>query len=371
MAYCLAGADCIDVAADPAVIAAAVDAIETGVILGQEAQKRGNRDRFGRRGIPRPLLMVSLNDGEDPHFRKAEFNPEKCPPDCPRPCETICPAQAIAFPRSELNRLPQLGDSSFKTTQNSPEFQSAGVIEERCYGCGRCLPVCPIGQIVTRSYVSTPTAVAPSVLSKGVNAVEIHTQVGRIEDFKRLWSAIAPSVDQLKVVAISCPDGENLIDYLWAIYQAIAPLPCAVIWQTDGRPMSGDIGIGTTRAAIKLGQKVLEAGLPGFVQLAGGTNQHTVSKLKSMGLLRGSQVNALDNHSNSFLSGVAYGSYARVLLSPILERVEQHRGENFLGTYALEDCPDLLWEAVDLAYSLVSEIKFDLQLQNNTNNTKL
>ncbi|MCT7972226.1 circadian clock protein LdpA [Laspinema olomoucense] len=371
LAYCLAGADCIDVAADPAVIAAAVEAIEKGVSLGQAAQKRGSRHHFPNRGVPRPLLMVSLNDGEDPHFRKAEFNPEKCPPDCPRPCESICPAQAIAFPQLALNIQPKPGDLSFKTTQNSPQFQqSAGVIEERCYGCGRCLPVCPIGQIVTRSYVSTPTAIAPSVLSKGVNAVEIHTQVGRIEDFKRLWSAVAPSVNQLKVVAISCPDGENLIDYLWTIYHAISPVPCALIWQTDGRPMSGDIGIGTTRAAIKLGQKVLAAGLPGFVQLAGGTNQHTVSKLKSMGLLRQGRVNRIDNQADSYLSGVAYGSYARVLLSPILERLEQQQGESFFGSYALEDCPDLLWQAVSLADSLVSELKFGLQLQNNTNNTR-
>ncbi|HBL14799.1 MAG TPA: 4Fe-4S ferredoxin, partial [Cyanobacteria bacterium UBA11162] len=56
-------------------------------------------------------------------------------------------------------------------------------------------------------------------------------------------------------------------------------------WQTDGRPMSGDIGIGATRAAVKLAQKVLAAGLPGYVQLAGGTNHHTVSKLKTLGLL--------------------------------------------------------------------------------------
>lgn len=369
LAYCLAGADCIDVAADPAVIAAAHEAIEKGVSLRQAAQQRGSRHHFAKRDLPRPLLMVSLNDGEDPHFRKAEFNPENCPPDCPRPCESICPAQAIAFPPSDFNIQPKPGNSSFQTTQNSPEFQSAGVLEDRCYGCGRCLPVCPIGQIVARSYVSTPTAIAPSVLSKGVNALEIHTQVGRIEDFKRLWSAISPSLNQLKLVAISCPDGENLIDYLWAIYHAISPLPCALIWQTDGRPMSGDIGIGTTRAAIKLGQKVLAAGLPGFVQLAGGTNQHTVSKLKSMGLLRQSRVNPADYPADSFLSGVAYGSYARVLLSPILEQVEQQQGETFSGSYALENSPDLLWKAVDLAHSLVSEIKFGLQLQNTTNNT--
>jgi Fe-S-cluster-containing hydrogenase component 2 len=76
LAYTLAGADCIDVAADPAVIAAALDALQVASELGGEAQARG----FGFRS--RPLLMVSLNDGEDPHFRKAEFNPELCPADC-------------------------------------------------------------------------------------------------------------------------------------------------------------------------------------------------------------------------------------------------------------------------------------------------
>jgi hypothetical protein len=69
LAYTLAGADCIDVAADPAVIASALDALQVATELGEEAQVRG----FGF--SHRPLLMVSLNDGEDPHFRKAEFDP--------------------------------------------------------------------------------------------------------------------------------------------------------------------------------------------------------------------------------------------------------------------------------------------------------
>jgi hypothetical protein len=123
-------------------------------------------------------------------------------------------------------------------------------------------------------------------MSTGVDAVEIHTQVGRLTEFKRLWQAISPWADRLKVVAISCPDGENLTDYLHALYDLIAPINSALIWQTDGRPMSGDIGDGTTHAAVKLAQKVLAAKLPGYVQLAGGTNSYTVAKLKAMGLLR-------------------------------------------------------------------------------------
>lgn len=307
LAYALAGADCVDVAADPAVIHAAKEGLTAAAGLGC--------DRL-------PWLMVSLNDGEDPHFRKAVFDPARCPADCPRPCETICPAQAITFDR------PTEGYSG----------GYSGVIESRCYGCGRCLPLCPIQHITTQSTTITPEMI-PSLLAQ-VDALEIHTQVGRLAEFRQLWRAIAPVVHRLKLVAISCPDGDGLIDYLRSLYQHISPedspLPCPLIWQTDGRPMSGDIGAGATRATVKLGQKVLAAGLPGYVQLAGGTNHHTVPKLRALGLLsEGSTLgDARRDRSadraedlpqpaaSTFIAGVAYGSYARVLLSPILDQLD-------------------------------------------------
>lgn len=346
LAYTLAGADCIDVAADPAAVAAAKEALQ----VASEIQARTQNRRFGGKGLP--WLMVSLNDGEDPHFRKAEFNPAECPVDCWRPCEKICPAEAIVF--------------------ESAGRGFSGVIDQQCYGCGRCLPVCPSQLIYTRSYVSAPGAIAPLILQSGADALEIHTQVGREADFARLWSSIAPWVGQLKVIAISCPDGDGLIDYLRTLYQIISPLPCPLIWQTDGRPMSGDIGIGTTRAAVKLGQKVLAAQLPGYVQLAGGTNAHTVSKLRASGLMREHGKN-LSIPDAPVIAGIAYGSYARVLLSPVLEQLETMQIDRALviPTIAqpatagaqtprhtqLEAVPELLWEAVSLARSLVSQLK--------------
>jgi Fe-S-cluster-containing hydrogenase component 2 len=331
LAYTLAGADCIDLAADPAVIAAAQQALQVAKDLRVDAQKRG----FGYKGNS-PFLMVSLNDGEDPHFRKAEFNSTECPTDCPRPCEKICPAQAIVFNRIKDN--------------------FSGVEPQKCYGCGRCTPVCPHDIIYTSSYISTPGVIAPLVISTGVDAVEIHTQVGRFAEFQRLWQAISPWADQLKVLAISCPDGEGLIDYLQAIYDLIAPRSISLIWQTDGRAMSGDIGDGTTIAAVKLGQKVLTAKLPGYVQLAGGTNSYTVAKLKAMGLLR------LQRDGENFapaISGVAYGSYARVLLSSVLEQLENKEVSktSVKATVRLEEEDVLLWQAVELAHSLVSQLK--------------
>jgi Fe-S-cluster-containing hydrogenase component 2 len=351
LAYTLAGTDCIDVAADPAVIAAAQEALQVARALTRDAQERG----FDYKGNS-PFLMVSLNDGEDPHFRKAEFNSTKCPTDCPRPCQRICPAQAIVF-----NRI---------------QDHFSGVVEQKCYGCGRCIPVCPYDIIYTESHMIKPGAIAPLVMSTGVDAVEIHTKVGHLAEFQRLWQAISPWVNQLKVLAISCPDGEDLIDYLHAIYELIAPCHSALIWQTDGRPMSGDIGDGTTIAAVKLGQKVLAAKLPGYVQLAGGTNSYTVAKLKAMGLLKeaGEEDTKTRRHrdtenfftasprlsiSPSSISGVAYGSYARVLLSPILEQLENKEVNNtsVKATIRLEEDGELLWQAVELAHSLVSQLK--------------
>ncbi|MEA5506526.1 LdpA C-terminal domain-containing domain [Halotia wernerae UHCC 0503] len=340
LAYTLAGADCIDVAADPAVMAAAQEALQVAKHLVRDAQKRGFHCQENR-----PFLMVSLNDGEDPHFRKAEFNSTECLTDCPRPCEQTCPAQAIVFNRIKDN--------------------FSGVEHQKCYGCGRCIPVCPNDIIYTNSYMSTPEAIAPLVMSTAVDAVEIHTKVGRLAEFQRLWQIISPWVCQLKVLAISCPDGEGITDYLQAIYDLVTPLRSVLIWQTDGRPMSGDIGNGTTLATVKLGQKVLTAKLPGYVQLAGGTNSYTVAKLKAMGLLKRAgeageaATSSSPSSSPTSIAGVAYGSYARVLLSPILEQLENQEVSNtsIKATIRLEENDILLWQAVGLAHSLVSQLK--------------
>ena len=350
IAYTLAGADCIDVAADPAVIAAAQEGLHVASLFVKKAREQGFLTSYNP-----PLLMVSINDGEDPHFRKATFDYTECPPDCSRPCEKVCPTQAIVFERHQ--------------------DQYSGVIAEKCYGCGRCIPICPYDKIYTSSYVSTPGAVAPLVLSMGVDAVEIHTRVGREKEFKRLWQSIAPWLNRLKLVAVSCPDDKGIIEYLKSLYDLMSPLPGALIWQTDGRPMSGDIGDGTTLATVKLGQKVLTAKLPGYVQLAGGTNSYTVAKLKAMGMLRTSiweqRKSVADNSSSNlsklssnfpkfpYIAGVAYGSYARVLLSPILQKLEDKEvnPQSDRAIVRLEEEPDLLWQAVELAYSLVSQLK--------------
>ena len=62
--FTLAGVHCLDVAADFGVVAAVKRGIDWAL----------------NQGVPRrPWLMLSLNDGADPHFRKAVFDPQLCP----------------------------------------------------------------------------------------------------------------------------------------------------------------------------------------------------------------------------------------------------------------------------------------------------
>ena len=357
--YSLAGADCIDVAADPAVIAAATEGIEVAQKFQQKTQllvEQNNHDsqafsltptpyslpltsksHSAKTLVASPWLMVSINDEEDPHFRKAQFDAALCPQDCPQPCVQLCPAEAI-----DLNK--------------------GGILDSLCYGCGRCLPICPQELITTRSHVSNVKSVVSWVQSLKIDAIEIHTQVGHYEGFKRVWADLAPIAGQLKLLAISCTDAPNILNYLRSLYELITPLPCPLIWQTDGRSMSGDIGKGTTHAAIAFAQKVLRAKLPGYVQLAGGTNNYTVDKLKQNKLLRQQNLSL----SNS-VSGVAYGSYARAILAPVLNQLEINELQNIQFNLTnkpmnqlnskLEQNIDLLEQAVKTASELVNQIK--------------
>ena len=291
LVYGLAGADCIDVAADLAVIETVRESLAKVKSLSKQAEKKGYPISQGL-----PWLMVSLNDGEDLHFRKASFNPSQCPPECPRPCEKICPVGAI---------------------------DQQGVLEQKCYGCGRCLPICPLQLIQAHPHPANPEIICAEITKGHIQAIEIHTQVGHQAEFATLWKKIKPYQSDLKLLAISCQDHPDAVPYLEQIYEKISPLKCELLWQTDGRAMSGDIGRGTTHRAIYYAQKVLKAKLPGYIQLAGGTNDYTVTKLEALGI-------------REKIAGVAYGSYARSIISPLLaQKIERFKEDETRTTISM------------------------------------
>ncbi len=303
--YSLAGVHCIDAAADGAVIAA----VRRGVAWADQ------------RGAATPWLMVSLSDGSDPHFRKAWFDPQRCPPDCRRPCERVCPALAIGV-----------------AATGEP-----GVLAERCYGCGRCLPACPLGLIEERSQVLSAQAV-PSLLAQWQpQAVELHCQPGRMEAFLERLSQLRASGVALQRVAVSMgpgmgPDGGGVVPLAQAFWQRFALLRAAgyrPLWQLDGRPMSGDLGATTALAAVRLLADLRRQLPPGPLQLAGGTNAQSLPELERQALSL--QVAA---------AGVGFGGEARRRLQPWLLQAQQ-RGMRLL------DCPDLWPAALAAAEALV------------------
>lgn len=99
--------------------------------------------------------------------------------------------------------------------------------------------------------------------------------------------------------------------------------------------MSGDVGAGTARAALRLWQQVRTSAPPGPLQLAGGTNGATIGLLEDLGLSR-----------SSGPAGVAFGGMARALMQPLLQEAEARQS-------TLRDWP-MGWEkALALARELV------------------
>ncbi|GAB2220042.1 hypothetical protein Drorol1_Dr00007684 [Drosera rotundifolia] len=362
LVYTLAGVDCIDCAADASVVGAVNEGIEAARCI-----------------VPlrRPWVMISVNDDEDLHFRKAEFDPEDCPLDCSRPCVLVCPANAILLSTGKSSELHHDGSSL-------QEKWRGGVITERCYGCGRCFPVCPYDKIRVTTYVRDAKTTAELLVRNDVDAIEIHTNGRQFDSFKALWTDLGGSYGCLKLVAISLPDvGESTTALMSSMFSIMKPdLHGCNLWQLDGRPMSGDIGRGATREAVAFAVRLARATdrPPGFLQLAGGTNAHTVDYLKKEGLfqetskaslscniwhmsvsiedaLQDRDMDSPPSSWNSPIGGIAYGGYARKIVGRILSSMQSKFGL----TACIEDHPEFLREALIEALSLVGTVKcYDL-----------
>tara|TARA_Y100001968_G_scaffold144923_1_gene132350 strand:+ start:747 stop:1760 length:1014 start_codon:yes stop_codon:yes gene_type:complete len=271
--YAAAGANCIDVAADLAVVTAAQKGLDWVA------------NNLGKR---RPWLMVSVSDGQDVHFRKAYFDPLLCPKDCSRPCERVCPAEAIT--------------------------EKSGIIKSRCYGCGRCLPTCPLGLIQEENHSLNIKEFGSLISKVQPDAVEIHTAPGRVHIFEEAVKSILKSQVPLKRIAVSCGlhghsiNEEELAKELWQRHECLCRYKQKPIWQLDGRPMSGDLGKGTGKFSTSLWRKIRPIAPPGPLQLAGGTNEETINYLSN----------------DECPAGIAFGGMARKLIQPFLIEA-QHR----------------------------------------------
>ena len=270
--FAAAGVHCVDIAADIAVANAALE----GLCWAQS--------NYGAN----PWLMVSVSDGKDVRFRKANFNKDLCPKNCHRPCEKICPAAAIS---------------------------SEGINNQKCYGCGRCLPICPLGIINEEDHHLPLQNIGSLIEEINPDAIEIHTAPGRIKDFEKVIANIFKTNVKLKRIAVSIGieghalTAEALAKELWERHACLRDYGQKPLWQLDGRPMSGDIGISSAKSAVELWEKIRPIAPPGPLQLAGGTNAKTI--------------NYLSNGNGP--EGVAFGGIARKLIQPLLIEAQENQ----------------------------------------------
>ena len=267
--YTAAGVNYIDVAAEVSI----VDAAKKGIEWAKKVFKNS------------PGLMISISDGDDIHFRKAKFDPLRCPPNCPRPCEKVCPTSAI---------------------------DNSGIKESKCYGCGRCLNSCPLNLISDYEYNLSKDDLASTLQKIKPDAVEIHTDIDRIDSFKKVVNTLKNSETKLKNISTSCGlnqlvqkshEPEDLLKALWERYEILNELKIPLIWQLDGRPMSGDLAPATSRDSVNLFERIGSDLPPGLIQLAGGTNEKTHEFL----------------NPNNLPDGIAFGSAARKIMQPLIE----------------------------------------------------
>ena len=295
--YSAAGVDYIDVAADPSV----VDAARRGI--------NWSKQMLGTK----PGLMISISDGKDVHFRKARFDPSLCPDDCLRPCEKICPTFAIS---------------------------NYGVTKEKCYGCGRCLSCCPLNLISEYEYKTSENSLKEILLSIQPDALEIHTEINRKESFGKIINQVKESNLKLKIISVSCgltqsnSCPQDLANVFWERYKILRELPVNIIWQLDGKPMSGDLSSTTAKTAVKLWEKMELLLPPGIIQLAGGTNSNTYKYLKN----------------NKMPEGIGFGSVARKLVQPQIE-------ESFKNNKKIYENPEMMEIAVKKAQLLINSWK--------------
>ena len=295
--YSAAGVDYIDIAADPSVAEAARNGINW------------SKKTFGKD----PGLMISISDGKDIHFRKAKFDPQKCPADCSRPCENICPTFAIS---------------------------GNGISKSKCYGCGRCIASCPLNLISEYEYHLSQDALKDILLKIKPDAVEIHTEINRTESFIKISNLIKDSGIELKKISVSCglaqsnAKPEELAKAFWERYEILSAHNVQLIWQLDGKPMSGDIAATTAKAAVKLWEKLQPILPPGLIQLAGGTNGNTYKFL----------------NKHQIPDGIAFGSVARKLVQPLIE-------ETFRRNQKIYENPEKMALAIEKAKTLLNPWK--------------
>ena len=280
--YSLAGADIIDISADYAVL----DAAHKGI---DEAKNLATLHPQEYPYFNTPMIMLSVNAGDDPHFKTAVVNPAVCI-FCQQ-CKEACSFEAVKMDQS---------------------LQNVNIQAETCYGCGKCVPECPQGAISLKENRGLTEGVLYKCLQLGFSAIEVH--VGRCgpdevcQYTNRLLEFMEKESGREILLSFSVESGlyreKEFINFTEKLVKNVAQKP---IIQVDGTPMSADKEVASSLQAIAAANRVLKEDVDAYVILSGGINHHTPR------LIRLLEVDC---------NGIAMGTYARKVVWPYLRRLE-------------------------------------------------
>lgn len=283
-----AGANSIDISAFPLSLISAQRGLAKALIENPELEA--------------PLIMVSVNIAEDPHFRRIELNTETCT-ECLL-CIPSCPAAAFYLDKGQFAYEPNL-----------------------CYGCSNCLPYCAYDALSFENWNGSSPETITELIALGATAFEIHLSPD-LEAFKNFYAKLPRNDNILESFSIGsgllnteqlCETALTIVKAVHNKYQGPHPL----VLQTDGIPLSGArdlysleqsgikvqqeenkdlVSIENARIVIEaLGKAELRDLV--YVQISGGCTERSLAKAHALGVP---------------IAGVAIGSYARKKLNESL-----------------------------------------------------
>jgi Fe-S-cluster-containing dehydrogenase component len=240
--------------------------------------------------LKEPLIMVSINIGQDPHFRRIELDLDNCT-DC-LACVPTCPSNA--FWVDEKNNF-----------RYNPDY---------CFGCSNCLPACDFSALSFNLWSPFDSSSLSELSELGAQAIEIHLN-DDLEAFKVFYNQLEKNLFELESFCIgsTVSDEAQLIQSANTVIESFLkkyPDEKICLIQVDGEALSGarfskdaeKDQISITKAKIivnNIEQKHSEYKDRIFVQVAGGITEKTFSKIRLL---------------NLDVNGIAIGSYARKYL---------------------------------------------------------
>lgn len=280
--YSLSGANALDICPTPDIFEAAKSGVKRALeIYNQNPQKFPN--------FKEPVIMISIDSGDDLHFRKAEINPAKCT-NCLK-CINSCPSGAL-FSKDDLLKFNK----------------------ENCYGCGRCEGACLQNAInfiklnITDSHASASPSLRMTMWNENIKAIEVHTGNNSVEEVKKFLELNVSLLKNTELMSF-CVESKRfshneLINYVNSLIDLISQ---KVIIQIDGIPMGATDKPDSSLQTVSAAKVLLENNVNAYIQLSGGTNQHTRNLVNQLELK---------------ISGIGYGTFARKLILSYLEELD-------------------------------------------------